>query len=152
MKARIENPADHLGAAVKGIQTLVGHAYSAGVPAEVLHLVHLRASQINGCSYCVDSGAKHGRQAGISDERLFGVAAWGEAPFFSDAERAALALTEAMTRLGDRADPVSDEIWAAAAEHYGERELSALVLWIATVNLFNRFNVATRQVAGASVW
>ena len=152
MKARIENPAAHLGGAVKAIQALIGHTHSAGVAPEVLHLVHLRASQINGCSSCVDGGVKHARQAGIADERLFAVSAWREAPYFSEAERAALGLAEAVTRLSDRADPVPDDVWSAAAEYYNEHELSALVLWIATTNLFNRFNVATRQVAGAAVW
>ena len=87
---------------------------------------------------------------GETDERLFAVSAWREAPYFDDAERAALALAEAVTRLSDRADPVPDEVWAEAAKHYDDRALAGLVLWIATTNLFNRFNVATRQVAGAS--
>ena len=89
------------------------------------------------------------KKAGETDERLFAVAAWREAPFFTDAERAALALTEAATRLSDRADPVPDEIWDEAAKHYDERALAALLLSIATTNVFNRLNVTTRQMAGA---
>jgi AhpD family alkylhydroperoxidase len=120
------------------------------VPGATLGLVHLRASQINGCSFCVDSGSKHAKQAGETDERLFAVAAWREAPYFTDAERAALALAEAVTRLGDREDPVPDEIWKDAVRHYDERGLAALILWIATTNVFNRLNVTTRQPAGSS--
>jgi len=105
-------------------------------------------SSISACSFSVVSGAGHARQAGESDDRLFAVAAWREAPYFTDAERAALALTEAVTRLSDRADPVPDEIWDEAARHYDERGLGALILAIATVNVWNRLNVTTRQVAG----
>ncbi len=120
------------------------------MPGATLGLVHLRASQINGCSFCVDSGSKHAKQTGETDERLFAVAAWREAPYFTDAERAALALAEAVTRLGDREDPVPDEIWKDAVRHYDERGLAALILWIATTNVFNRLNVTTRQPAGSS--
>jgi alkylhydroperoxidase family enzyme len=88
------------------------------------------------------------KQAGETDERLYAAAAWRVAPYFTDAERAALALTEAVTRLSNCADPVSDEIWDEAARHYDERPLAALVIAIAGSNLWNRLNVATRQVAG----
>ncbi|HEU4405730.1 MAG TPA: hypothetical protein VFS43_10600 [Polyangiaceae bacterium] len=90
------------------------------------------------------------KKAGETDERLFSVAAWRDAPYFSEAERAALALTEAVTRLSDRADPVPDEVWAEAARHYDEPALAALLVAIAAVNVWNRFNVATRQVAGSA--
>jgi AhpD family alkylhydroperoxidase len=152
MQARMKNPAALLPGSMQAIHALMASAQKAGTPAEVIQLVHLRASQINGCSVCVDGGVKHARQAGETDERLFAVAAWREAPYFSDAERAALALSEAMTRLDDRADPVPDHIWAEAAKHYDERALSGLVLWIAITNLFNRLNVATQQIAGAAAW
>jgi AhpD family alkylhydroperoxidase len=135
---------------MQAIQTLMASTQKAGAALEVLQLVHLRASQINGCSPCVDGGVKHAKQAGETDERLFAVSAWRETPYFTDAERAALALAEAVTRLADRADPVPDDIWAEAAKHYDERALSGLVLWIATTNLFNRLNVTTRQVAGGA--
>jgi AhpD family alkylhydroperoxidase len=121
-------------------------------PATTLGLIHLRASEINGCSFCVDSGSKHAKQAGETDERLFAVAAWRETPYFTDAERAALALTEAVTRLSDREDPVPDHIWDEAARHYDERALAAIILWIATTNVFNRLNVTVRQPAGSADW
>jgi AhpD family alkylhydroperoxidase len=149
VQARMKNPAMIIPDAMKAIQALNAATQQGGVPAATLGLVHLRASQINGCSFCCDSGSCHAKAAGETDERLFSVAAWREAPYFTDAERAALALTEAVTRLSDRADPVPDEIWDEAARHYDERGLAALLLMIATTNVFNRLNVATRQVAGA---
>ena len=93
-----------------------------------------------------------GKQKGESDERLFAVAAWREAPYFTDAERAALALTEAVTRLADRSDPVSDAVWEEAAKYFDEREMASILLWIATTNLFNHLNVPTRQPAGVQTW
>jgi len=133
----------------QGIQALLAATEKGAVPEATLGLVRLRASQINGCSACVDSGSRGAKKAGESDERLFAVAAWREAPYFSEAERAALALAEAVTRLSDRTDPVPDEVWDEAARNYDEPALAALILSIATTNLFNRLNVATRQVAGA---
>lgn len=150
MQARIKNPAAILPGAMEAIQALMACAQKAGTPPKTLQLAHLRASQINGCSTCVDGGVKHAKQAGETDERLFAVAAWRDAPYFSDAERAALALAEAVTRLNDRADPVPDALWAEAARHYDERALCGLVLWIATTNLFNRLNVTTQQIAGGT--
>lgn len=150
MQARMKNPAQVLPDAVKALQALHQAAQKGGAPQQTLNLVHLRASQINGCSFCVDGGVRHAKKAGESDERLFAVSAWREAPYFTAAERAALALSEAMTRLSDRSDPVPDEIWDEAAKHYDEPALAALVLWIAATNLYNRLNVATRQPAGAS--
>ena len=150
MQARMKNPASKLPGAMQAIQALIASAWKSGAPDNVLHLAHLRASQINGCSACVDSGVKTAKQAGETDERLFAVAAWRETPYFTDAERAALALAEAMTRLDDRADAVPDALWDEAAKHYEERPLAGLVLWIAVTNLFNRLNVTTRQPAGAA--
>ena len=149
MQARMTNPAMVLPDAMQPIQALFEAISKGGVPQSTLELVHLRTSQINGCSACVDAGARSARKAGETDERLSTVAAWREAPYFTDAERAALALAEAATRLADRPDPVPDEVWNAAAAHYGEQELAALVLMIAVTNLFNRLNATTRQVAGA---
>jgi AhpD family alkylhydroperoxidase len=148
MQARMKNPAMVLGA-FEPVQALYKAVHTGGVDPATLELVHLRASQINGCSACVDAGTRSARKAGETDERLATVAAWREAPYFSDAERAALALAEAATRLADRPDPVPDEIWDAAAEHYDEKQLAAIVLMIAVTNLFNRLNATTRQVAGA---
>ena len=152
MQPRMSNPAAVLPDANHGIQALLKATYTGGVPRATLELVHLRASQINGCSFCVDSGARSAKKAGETDERLFAVAAWREAPYFSDAERAALALTEAVTRLADRTDPVPDSIWEEAARYYDELGLAALILMIATTNLFNRLNATTRQVAGSQSW
>jgi len=144
MQARmtLRNDPDTMNA----IGTLIAATRKGGVPTATLELVHLRASQINGCSACVYGGATSAKQAGETDERLFAVAAWREAPFFTDAERAALALAEAATRLADRADPVPDAIWDEAARHYDEQGLAALVLMIA---MTNRINATTKQVAGA---
>jgi AhpD family alkylhydroperoxidase len=150
MQARMKNPAGIIPDATKALQALYPAVQSGGAPAQTLALVHLRASQINGCSVCIDYGVKHAKQAGESDERLFAVSAWREAPYFTDAERAALALSEAMTRLSDSSDPVPDKVWNEAAKHYDEKALASLVLWIATTNLYNRVNVTTRQPAGAS--
>jgi AhpD family alkylhydroperoxidase len=145
----MKNPAALLPEAVKPLQALYGVVQKGGVPPQTLHLVHLRASQINGCSFCVDSGVKHAKQGGETDERLFAVSAWREAPYFTDAERAALALAEAMTRLADQSDPVPDAVWNEAAEHYEPQALATLVIWIATSNLYNRINVTTRQPPGS---
>ncbi len=111
-------------------------------------LVHLRASQINGCSVCVDMHAHELKKAGESDKRIFAVGAWREAPYFNDTERAALALAEAATRLADRDDPVPDKVWNEAARHYNEEALAALVTQIAMINFWNRINAATGQIAG----
>ena len=146
MQARMSNPAMILPGAMQALQSATE---KGGVPSRTLGLVHLRVSQINGCSACVDSGARYAKKAGESEERLFAVGAWRDAPYFTDAERAALALTEAVTRIGDRPDPVPDEIWDEAARHYDEPALAALILSIATTNVFDRLNVITRQVAGA---
>jgi AhpD family alkylhydroperoxidase len=150
MQARMRNPALVVADAMQPIQALWNSAVKVHVPPRTLALVHLRASQVNGCSCCVDGGSRHARKAGETEERLFAMAAWREAPYFTDAERAALALTEAVTRLSDQADPVPDEIWDEAARHYDERALAALTIAIATVNVWNRLNVATRQVAGTA--
>ncbi len=149
MQARMQNPAVVLPDAMAAIQALHSATEQGGVPSATLGLVHLRASQINGCSSCVDAGARQASKAGETDDRLLAVAAWRQAPYFTDAERAALALAEAVTRLADRADPVPDEIWDEAARHYDEQGLAALLLMMATTNVFNRLNVATRQVAGS---
>lgn len=149
MQERMKNPAAIIPEAIQTIQALTQATYKGGVPPATLALIHLRASQINGCSSCVQSGTAHARKAGESEDRLATVAAWRDAPYFTDAERAALALAEAVTRLADRPDPVPDEIWDEAARHYDEQELAALLLSIATTNVYNRLNVPTKQVAGA---
>jgi AhpD family alkylhydroperoxidase len=148
MQARIENPALSVPGALEALQQLGASATTAGIPETTLYMVHLRASQINGCSVCVDIHARELVHAGESSERIHTVAVWRETPYFSDAERAALALTEAATRLADRPDPVPEEIWDEAARHYSEPQLAALVVAIATINAFNRLNAATRQITG----
>jgi AhpD family alkylhydroperoxidase len=146
----MNNPAMIVPDALRALHALGAASKKGGVPMRTLLLVHLRASQINGCSFCVDMHARELKAAGEPDERLFAVAAWHDSPHFSDAERAALALTEAATRIADRMDAVPDVIWAEAAKHYDEQQLASLVLNIAQINLWNRINVMVRQpVAGA---
>ena len=148
LQERMKNPVLVLPDALQAMLALGKAADQAGVPPRTLALVQLRASQINGCSVCVDLHQRQARKLGDSDERLFAVAAWRDAPYFNPAERAALALTEAATRLADRADAVPDDIWQEAAHHYDERALAGLVIHIALINAFNRINVPTRQIAG----
>jgi AhpD family alkylhydroperoxidase len=145
----MKNPAMVLSGAMQPIQEIFKAVHSGGVSEETLELVHLRVSQINGCSACVDAGAKTARKAGVTDERLATVAAWREAPYFTEEERAALALAEAATRLADRADAVGDDVWDAAATYFDEKQLAAIVLMIGVTNMFNRLNATTRQIAGA---
>jgi AhpD family alkylhydroperoxidase len=147
MTARMTNPAFAVEGAMDALQAVSKAVSRARLPINRA-LVHLRASQINGCGVCVDMHAREARNSGESEERVWAVAAWRETRYFSDAERAALALTEALTRLPDRSEQVSDEVWEAAAEHFDETQLGALVLDIANVNVWNRLNIATRQIAG----
>ena len=148
IQARMTNPAFVVPDAMQALQALGKAVQESGLPPRTIELVNLRASQINGCGVCAVQHPRIAKKLGETDERLFAVAAWREAPYFTDAERAALALTEAATRLSDRADPVPDEIWDEAARHYDEQALAALVLNIASINVWNRLNVSTRQVAG----
>ena len=120
----------------------------AGVPRALLELVEIRVGQINGCGVCVDMHTRASRKLGESDTRIAMVAAWRETPYYTEAERAALALAEATTRLADRADAVPDEIWKEAARHFDERKLGALVVMIGLANMWNRLNVPTRQITG----
>jgi AhpD family alkylhydroperoxidase len=144
---RMPNPAFAVAGAMDALNGVAKAISRTRVPIS-RELVHLRASQINGCSVCVDMHAKGARHAGESEERVFAVAAWRETSYFTDAERAVLALTEALTRIADRPEPVPDAIWDAAAEHFDEEQLGALVLDIAMINLWNRLNVGTQQVVG----
>ena len=148
MQARIESPALTVPGALQALQKLGIVAQRAGVPATTRYLLELRASQINGCSICIDMHSRELKAAGEPDERINTVAAWRETPYFTDAERAALALTEAVTRLADRPDPVPDEVWDEAARHYDEGQLAGLVLAIAAINTWNRINATTRQITG----
>ncbi|HEY4142126.1 MAG TPA: carboxymuconolactone decarboxylase family protein [Pseudolabrys sp.] len=148
MQARMNNPALILPDARQALLAANRATEVGGLPLKVVKLVHLRASQINGCSVCVDMHARELKWEGETDDRIFAVGAWRDAPYFSEAERAALALTEAVTRLSDREDPVPDRIFAEAAEHFDEKAMAALLLSIALINVWNRLNVAVRQVAG----
>jgi AhpD family alkylhydroperoxidase len=150
MAARMKNPAILLPDAMTGIQNIYKAMYKGGVPGATMELVHLRASQINGCSACIYGGIHSAKKNGETDERLHQVVAWRESDLFTDAERAALALAEAATRLADRPDAVTDEIWAEAAEHFDEQQLAAIILMIGLTNLFNRLNTTVRAPAGAT--
>jgi len=143
----MKHPAMIVPDTMQAVLALGAAVNKSDVPKRTLTLMQLRASQINGCGFCVDMHARELRTDGDSDERIAAVAAWRDTPYFDDAERAALALTEAATRLSDRADPVDDATWNEAARHYDERALAALVLNIGLINLWNRLNVTTRQVA-----
>ncbi|MET7320355.1 carboxymuconolactone decarboxylase family protein [Streptomyces sp. NPDC005549] len=134
---------------------LLRHINSAGkavgdstLPAATQELVKIRASQINGCGFCLDMHTKDAAEAGETPLRLNLIAAWREAKVFTDAERAALELTEQGTRLADASGGVTDEAWANAAKHYDEEQLTALVGLIAVINTYNRLNVITQQPAG----
>jgi AhpD family alkylhydroperoxidase len=148
VQARMTQPALMIPEALRALQALGAATHGRGLPLVTAGLVHLRASQINGCGVCVEMHARGLKDAGQSDERVFAVAAWRDSPYFTDAERAALALTEAVTRIADQPEPVPDDVWGDAARWYDEPALAALLIEIATINAFNRLNVATRQPAG----
>jgi AhpD family alkylhydroperoxidase len=148
VQARMANPALALPGAMPALLALGAAVQDAGVPARTLELVHLRASQINGCGVCSVQHQRLAKRAGETDERLWSISGWRDAPRFDDAERAALALAECVTRLADRGEAVPDEVFEEAARHYDEPQLAALLMSVALVNLWNRVNTATRQVAG----
>lgn len=149
---RIPNPALSVPGANDALQALASAAAdaagAAGLPRAVSDLVAIRASQINGCAVCLDMHVRGARQAGETDQRLATLSAWRDTPYFTDAERAALALAEAGTRLADRPEAVPDDVFADAARHFDEGALAAIVLQLATINTWNRLNVVTGQVAG----
>jgi alkylhydroperoxidase family enzyme len=148
MQARMQNPATLLPDALEHGQGLAKVAFQSGVDQETLSLVHLRASQINGCSWCVDSDRPGPDTDEKTMQRKWSVSAWREAPYYTDAQRAALELAEAMTRQADKGDVVTDELWTELTAHYDDKQVAGLVFWIATVNFYNRVNAAVRQVAG----
>jgi AhpD family alkylhydroperoxidase len=148
MEALIDNPVMTFPSANHALTKLRASVDDAGIPETTHLLIEVRASQINGCGVCLDMHTRELRHAGEPEERISTVAAWREVPYFTDAERAALALTEAATRLADRPDPVPDEVWEDAARHYTEPQLAALVISIATINAWNRLQAVTRQVSG----
>ncbi|NUS73558.1 MAG: carboxymuconolactone decarboxylase family protein [Corynebacteriales bacterium] len=146
---RMPNPAVLIPDAMQALMAVNKAVAGAGVSGTVLALTHLRVSQINGCAPCVAGGAQHALKQGATADQVHSVAAWRETPWFSDEERAALELSEAVTRLADRSDPVPDQVWDVAAKYFDQRELAALLLNIAMANAFNRLNAPTRQQAGA---
>lgn len=146
MQARMKNPIMVFPDVLQAM--LAVDKSTSGIDYVTRKLVHLRASQINGCGVCVDMHARELKKAGVTDERIFALGAWRETPYFSEAERSALALAEAATRLSDRSDPVPDDVWAEATRHYDEKALGALVIQIALINFWNRLNATTRQIAG----
>lgn len=144
---RLRNPATIVPEAMAPLQSLGGLLGELqGAPGRALMLGMLRASQLNGCALCLAGSCFLLKRFGETEDRLFAVPAWRESPKFTAPERAVLALAESMTRMSDRADPVSDAIWEEVARHFSERELALLVLGIATQNLYNRINVTTHQV------
>ncbi|MGJ5753998.1 AhpD family alkylhydroperoxidase [Streptomyces puniciscabiei] len=149
MEARLNVMASPVAAKAMKHLIAAGMALSEStVPASTRELMMLRASQINGCAGCIDMHTKEAAAAGETAVRLHLVAAWREAKVFTDAERAALELTEQGTRTADAAGGVPDEVWANAAKYYDEDQLADLVAQIAVINAFNRGNVITQQPAG----
>lgn len=149
MTERMPSPAALLPGAMEALTAVNTAVAGGGVDGTVLALSHLRTSQINGCAPCVAGGVHQARLHGATEDQVHAVAAWRETPWFSDEERAALAMTEAVTRLADRPDPVPDQVWDVAAKHFDHKELAALLLNIAITNAFNRLNAPTRQQAGS---
>src|ERR1043166_1602420 len=143
MRARMTNPVFILPEAMQAMHALNG-SIEDKLPLRLHKLVHLRASQINGCSVCVDMHAKELQKKGTPLEHIFAVAAWRETPYFTEAERAALELTETLTRIADRPDPVPDAVWEKVTAHFSQPEIAALLVDIAQINSWNRFNVAVR--------
>ena len=149
MDVRFDHVSNPVGAKVlKYVTSASKVVWDSTLPEATRHLVEIRASQINGCGYCIDMHTKDATHAGESSVRLNLVAAWREATVFTEAERAALELTEEGTRIADAAGGVSDEVWANAAKHYDEDQLAALLSLIALINTWNRLNVITQQPAG----
>ncbi|MFF8653010.1 carboxymuconolactone decarboxylase family protein [Streptomyces huasconensis] len=149
MDARLNLFADATaGKVFKHLMTAGKVLKDSSLPAATQELVSLRVSQINGCAACVDMHTKEAAAAGETPVRLNLVAAWREATVFTEAERAALELAEAGTRVADAAGGVGDTVWAAAAQHYDDEQLTALVLLVSFMNLANRINVITRQPSG----
>lgn len=145
MSVRMQNPVMLVPGALQAAVALGDAVKQTGLPATTRALVHLRASQINGCSYCVDMAGRELREAGETDARIVAVSAWRDTSWFTEAERAALALTEAATRLSDRSGAVPDDVWEEAARQYDQPALAAVLLQVAVSNFWNHLNVPIRQ-------
>ncbi len=152
MSARIIQPAIAVPGVMAALQSLADAIGGTGIPERTISITNMRASQINGCAVCLEGGLREARGRHETENRIALLPAWRETPEFDAAERAALALTEATTRIADRDDPVPDDVWGEAARHFDETQLAGLVLQIASINLWNRLNVATRQQAGVHSW
>ncbi|HEX7134754.1 MAG TPA: carboxymuconolactone decarboxylase family protein [Iamia sp.] len=150
MEARMPNPATLLPDAVTGVQQILKAVHRGGAPAATLELVHLRVSQINGCSACVHGGMANAQKAGESIDRLLQLATWRETDLYTPAERAALAVAEAATRLADTPEAVDDDLWADLTDHYDDKAIAAIVVMVAMTNMFNRINTTVREPAGAT--
>lgn len=132
---------------IENLRKLEGYIKKSGLEPDLMELVKLRASQLNGCAYCIDMHTKDARTNGESEQRLYGVSAWHEAPFYSERERAALTWTEAVTLISQ--DHVPDEIYAEARKYFSEKELVDLTLGIIAINSWNRLAVSFRTLAGS---
>lgn len=150
MDRRMPNPATVMPDVVTGVQQIFKAMHRGGAPAATLELVHLRVSQINGCSACVHGGVASARKAGETVDRLMMVATWRESDLFTPAERAALAVAEAATRLADTPGAVTDEMWSELVEHHDDKAVAAIILMVALTNFFNRINTTVREPAGAT--
>jgi AhpD family alkylhydroperoxidase len=149
LRARMPHPAFLLEGGMDALSALSAAASAGGIATPLAHLISLRASQINSCSWCTVEHTREMRQEdGATDEKIAAVAAWRDAPYFSATERAVLELTEAVTRLADRADPVSDRLWAELTELFSTRQIASLLFSISAINAWNRINAAIRQPAG----
>lgn len=144
----MKNPVFVVPGAMDALHAVNATVENTKLPASTKQLVELRASQINACSVCVDMHWRMMKKLGETDDRIHAVAAWRHTPYFTAAERAALALAEAVTRIADREDAISDDVWAEVARHYDEPTLGALLLAIANINVWNRLNLAVAQIVG----
>jgi AhpD family alkylhydroperoxidase len=145
MKSRIDD-AKSVQGAYGAMMGLEHYLHSCGLETGLLDLIKLRTSQINGCAYCLDMHWKDLRAIGEGEQRLYGLDAWRESPYYSDRERAALEWTEAVTLITE--GHVSDEVYAAVRPHFTEKELADLTLAVCTINAWNRLAIAARNVPG----
>ncbi|MEU9379123.1 carboxymuconolactone decarboxylase family protein [Streptomyces sp. NPDC048255] len=150
MTARMGNPAVVVPGAMDALQAAHKAVSGTGISERTLELVSIRASQINGCGVCLDMHHKIAKKHGETDDRIHVLAGWRDTSYFSDAERAALAIAESVTRLADRTDAVPDAVYDEAAKHYDEAQLGALILHVGLINVWNRINIATHQLAGGA--
>ncbi|WP_235735239.1 carboxymuconolactone decarboxylase family protein [Nocardioides alcanivorans] len=152
IQPRMANPATIIPQAYKGIGNLLAASASGGLPTATVELVALRVSQLNGCAACIQGHVVTGPTVGLTPSQMVGLAAFRESPFFDEAEKTALELTDALTRLAGATNAVPDELWREVTKHYDEQQVAALILTIATHNLFNRINIAVREHAEQPFW